>query len=105
MRKHGLYLNGELIKTVEGKFEGAVRQAEIAIEETGIMHYAKPLEEIRTDNTYELLAVRYRKEEEGLPMRCEFSFFEAEKAMQHYIDLQRKNYAFVTLTIVTAKRT
>lgn len=104
VRKHGLYVNGEMIEEIEGSFEVIVADVEVLTGKTGRLHYVKPLEEVRTENTYELLAVRYQEEAEDLPMRREFPFFEAEKAMEYYMDLKREGYAFVELTIITAHR-
>ncbi|PGT89803.1 hypothetical protein [Bacillus thuringiensis] len=103
-RKHGLCVNGEMIEEIEGSFEVVVADAEALTGKTGRLHYVKPLEEVRTDNTYELLAVRSRETEKDSTMRREFPFFEAEKSMEFYLDLKQKDYAFAELTIVTAHR-
>ncbi|OUB77477.1 hypothetical protein BK744_08920 [Bacillus thuringiensis serovar zhaodongensis] len=55
-------------------------------------------------NTYELLAVRYRENEEDGTKRREFFPFQAEEAKEFYNELKEKNYAFVELTPITAYR-
>lgn len=99
----GVYVKEELQKEFDN-FTVAVEHAEQVTKETGVMHYAKPFQELRTENTYELLAIRYREKENSSTMRNEFHFFEAEAAMEKYLSYQKSNYAFVELTVITARR-
>jgi hypothetical protein len=103
MRKHGIYVGQEMMDVVKGDFRDAVKVALECMKETGLIHHAKPLEEIRTDNSYELLAVRYGDDEEHV-YRHEFLFMEAQQAMIKYLERKNDGHAFVELTIIEAKR-
>lgn len=99
----GVYVKEELQKKFDN-FTAAVEHAEQVTKETGVTHYAKPFQELRTKNTYELLAVRYREQENSSTMRNEFPFFEAEQAMERYLSYRKSNYAFAELVLITARR-
>lgn len=103
MRKHGIYVGQEKMDVVVGDFREAVKVALDCLGDTGLLHHAKPLEEIRTDNSYELLAVRYGDDEEHV-FRHEFPFMEAQQAMIKYLERRNEGYDFVELTIIEVKR-
>lgn len=104
MRKHGIFVGkNEKMDVHVGDFEGAVKLALECMEQTGLLHYAKPLDEVRTDNSYELLAVRYGDDEEHV-FRHEFLFMEAQQAMIKYLERKNEGHDFVELTIIEAKR-